>query len=136
VGRACMPSGRMTVEWRRSHSSSCCSGAPQNTTDTNELNTTPAPYSQQMAGNAYRITCTRRALPAQAAAARGAFPAAAHGAAVPTASATLLALAAGARRCRDRPRRALQGAGRCPSPAGRRGPRRGARAGTPWTRGG
>jgi hypothetical protein len=93
VGRACMPSGRMTVEWRRSHSSSCCSGAPQNTTDTNELNTTPAPYSQQMAGNAYRITCARGPRPAQAAA---------HGAAAPPASAALLAPGAGARAGRDR----------------------------------
>jgi hypothetical protein len=46
------------VECLRSDSHSCCTDAPQKTTDTNVENTKPAPYSQQMAGKLYKITCT------------------------------------------------------------------------------
>ena len=49
--------GRTMVECLRRDSHSCCAEAPQNTTDTNVENTKPAPYSQQMAGKLYRITC-------------------------------------------------------------------------------
>ena len=51
--------GRTMVECLRRDSHSCCTEAPQNTTETNVENTKPAPYSQQMAGNEYRITCEK-----------------------------------------------------------------------------
>lgn len=52
--------GRTMVERRRRASQACCRDAPQNTTDTNVLNTHPAPYTQHTAGNEYNTTCARR----------------------------------------------------------------------------
>ena len=63
------PIGRTMVELFRTDSTSCWTDAPQKTIETKLENRMPAPYSQQMAGKEYRMTCAhahaRSVLPSQ-----------------------------------------------------------------------
>ena len=66
IKSTCSPMGRTMVECLRRDSHIVCTDAPQNTMDTNVEKMMPAPYSQQTAGNEYRITCALKVLSVRA----------------------------------------------------------------------